>query len=152
VLLAMAASEERAARIKELKDARPDLTWDRISDFCDVRERSAIEWSRTGGITHENCVRLAELFDVDDEWLWSGRERPAGSGDLLSALTPSGRPQLDRIEALLADVVNRLARLEAATPTGAEELEAELGGAGRPPGQRDDDTEEAEPEGQAEGL
>ena len=61
--------------------------------------------------------------------------------------------QLDRIEALLADVVNRLARLEAATPTGAEDLEAELGsgGARRPPERRDDDTDEDGPEHQAEG-
>lgn len=86
MLLAMAASQERAERIRELKAERPDLTWDRIGDYVDVKERSAIEWSRTGGISHENCEKLAVLFEVDPEWLWSGRTRAAGTGDLMDAL------------------------------------------------------------------
>lgn len=61
--------------------------------------------------------------------------------------------QLDRIEALLVDLIDRVVRLEAAMPSGGDDLEAELesGDVGRPPARRDDDTEEDEPEDQAEG-
>lgn len=102
----MAASEERAERIRDLKAARPDLTWDRIADAIGVKERSAIEWSRTGGITYENCDKLAGLLEVDAEWLWSGRERNPGAGDLMGAL--SGTSQLDRIEARLNQLAEDL--------------------------------------------
>jgi len=113
----MAASEERAARIRTLKDSRPDLTWDRIAEYVDVKERSAIEWVRSGGITHDNCVLLAELFDVDSEWLWSGREVQEGAADLMASLGGNSPSQLDRIEAKVDAIEAKLDALLAVLPT-----------------------------------
>lgn len=121
VLVAMAASEDRAARIRELKDARPDLTWERIADYCGVKERSAIEWSRTGGITHENCMKLANLFDVPEEWLWSGREDIAGHVDLMSQFNPMPT-RLDYIEAKLNAIMQHLGIPQPSTGTVEEHV------------------------------
>lgn len=110
----MAASEERAARIRELKDSRPDLTWERIADYCGVKERSAIEWSRTGGITHENCMKLAGLFEVPEEWLWSGREAPGGTADLMTQFQPLPT-RLDYIEAKINAIMDHFGIPQPAT-------------------------------------
>lgn len=40
----MAADQERADRIRALKQGRPDLTWRRIADHVGVTERSATDW------------------------------------------------------------------------------------------------------------
>lgn len=72
VLLRMAADQERADRIRALKESRPDLTWRRIGDHVGVSERSAFEWGKKGGIEYENAKRLAELFDVDADYIWRG--------------------------------------------------------------------------------
>lgn len=72
VLLRMAADQERADRIRALKESRPDLTWRRIGDHVGVSERSAFEWGKKGGIEYENAVSLAELFEVDVDYIWRG--------------------------------------------------------------------------------
>lgn len=59
--------------------------------------------------------------------------------------------QLDRMEALLIELLERVENLEDAMPSGADGLEAELEDGGRPPSVRDDDSESDEPEDQAEG-
>jgi transcriptional regulator with XRE-family HTH domain len=99
VLLRMAQDDERAKRIRALKDNRPDLTWHDIAEKVGVSERSAIDWQKTGGISHDNCKKLAKVFGVDQDWLWSGRTESAP--DLMGALR-NDVSQLDRIEAELA--------------------------------------------------
>ena len=71
-LLRMAADQERADRIRALYESRPDLTWGRIAEHVGVKERSAWEWGRTGGIDYENVPALAELFEVDVDFIWRG--------------------------------------------------------------------------------
>lgn len=117
VLHRMAMDEARATRIRDLKDQRPDLTWAQIADAVGVTERSAIEWQKSGGISHPNSKKLAKLFGVDPDWLWSGAERGV-TPDLMGSLDQAS--QLDRIEAMLAEILSRL-------PEGgpAEVLEAE---------------------------
>lgn len=116
VLLRMALDEERAKRIRQLKEDRPDLTWAQIAEAVGVKERSAIDWQKTGGISYENCKKLAKLFKVDRDWLWAGTEQ--GTPDLMGAL--GDQTQLDRIEAKLDEL---LSRFPAMGP--AEILEAE---------------------------
>lgn len=108
VLLRMAADEDRAERIRELKERRPDLTWGRIASAIPVSERSTYDWRRTGAISHEHAIELARVFDVDPDWLWSGRDPDAPSPDLMGTL--SRATQLDRIEAKLDQLQATVAR------------------------------------------
>lgn len=109
VLARMASDQERAERVRELKDSRPDLTWGRIAEAVGVRERSAIEWQKTGGMDYGNAKKLAKLFDVSAEWLWSGIDR---SGDSIP-VTVTAETQLDRIELALDAIRTRLDALDA---------------------------------------
>jgi hypothetical protein len=68
----MAADQERADRIRALKQQRPDLTWRRIADYVGVAERSATDWQVKGGIEYANAQKLAKLFDVDVDYIWRG--------------------------------------------------------------------------------
>lgn len=119
VLLRMAFDQSRAERIHQLKQEHPELTWAQIAEKVGVTERSALDWQKTGGISHDNCKKLAKVFGVDPSWLWSGDERPAGTPDLLGALHGNG----DQL-AVLNDKLDRI--LEILEPLAAEQ---ELGGA-----------------------
>lgn len=68
----MAADQERADRIRALKKGRPDLTWRRIADYVGVTERSATDWQTKGGMEYANAEKLAELFEVDVDYIWRG--------------------------------------------------------------------------------
>lgn len=83
-----AARKRRAARIKELKEGEPDLTWKAIADHVGVEERAAKAWAATGGISYINAKRLAELFaGVDADFIMRGPPAP-----------DAPMTQLDRIE------------------------------------------------------
>ncbi len=90
LLLRMAADRERAERIRQLKNAHPELRWQAIADHVGVTLRAAQAWAQKGEIAYDNAKRLADLFDgVDVDYIMRGR-----------ALPPSGT-QLDRIESML---------------------------------------------------
>ncbi len=101
VLRRMAIEAERAERIADLKERRPDLTWRQIGDAVGVAERSAIAWQRTGGIDYNNAKKLAKVFGVTVEWLWSG----VGAQPVVE---PEAEGQLDRIERKLDEVLKKL--------------------------------------------
>ncbi len=46
-----------------------------IAEFVGVGERAVANWIAGGGITYDNAKAVAELFDVDPQWLWAGREK-----------------------------------------------------------------------------
>lgn len=91
----MAADQERAERIRALKQERPDLTWRRIAEHVGVTERSATDWQKKGGIEYENAVKLAALFQVDVDYIWRGEQ---------TAPDPFSRPTEDRVQELLENV------------------------------------------------
>lgn len=93
----MAADQDRAARIKQLKDSRPDLTWQAIADFVGVTMRAAQAWAEKGEIAYGNAEKLAELFEVD---VTSITRAPQTSPDLMTALTTPGdlAQRLDQID------------------------------------------------------
>lgn len=101
VLLQMAADQDRAERIQALKQARPDLTWRAIADHVGVSERAAANWKNGGGIEYDNAKKLAEIFEVDVDYIWRGNEPEAPSPF-------AGRDELadrlDRIESQLAEL------------------------------------------------
>lgn len=94
VLLRMAADEERAERIRQLKTDHPGVTWASIAEAIGVKERSAVEWARTGGISYENAKRLAAHFSVDVDWLWRGGQPP--TPDLIAGM--NGKARIDDLE------------------------------------------------------
>lgn len=117
VLLRMALDHGRAERIHDQKQQHPELTWREIADKIGVSERSALDWQATGGISHANCKKLAQVFGVDPDWLWSGTDH--GTGDLMGALSAAGAGpgQLDRIEAKLDQLLGLLSGAEPADLT-----------------------------------
>jgi hypothetical protein len=90
----MAADEARAQRVRQLKNEHPELTWATIAERIGVKERSAVQWARTGGMEYANARKFAELMGVSADWLWRGEHPP----------TPGDETQLDRIEVMLAQV------------------------------------------------
>ena len=115
----MAADQERADRIRALKQERPDLTWRRIADHVGVTERSATDWQRKGGMEYDNAKKLAELFEVDVDYIWRGTQSDtpspfAGQDDLAD--------RLDAIEQALAEARSERGRIEEAVSTQAAAL------------------------------
>lgn len=72
VLLRMAADQERADRIRQIKQDNPGLKWRHIADHVGVELRSAQMWQETGAISYENAKKLAELVDVSVDWIMRG--------------------------------------------------------------------------------
>jgi hypothetical protein len=101
----MAADQERADRIRALKKEHPETTWDAIGDYVGVSTRAAQAWQETGGITYENAKKLAELWDEDLGYIMRGVR--ADTPDLIGSLN-GDRPQLDRIEAKLDELLSLL--------------------------------------------
>lgn len=81
----MAADQDRASRIRELKEDHPELTWQAIADHVGVSMRAAQAWAEKGEIAYANAKKLAELFDdVDVDYIMRG---PRGSADLMGSLS-----------------------------------------------------------------
>jgi hypothetical protein len=112
----MAADQERADRIRALKQDRPDLTWRRIADHVGVTERSATDWQSKGGISYENAGKLAALFEVDVDYIWRGPSQADRAPSPFAAQDMQGDLAgiLERIEAQLDEQNEVLDRIEKA--------------------------------------
>lgn len=105
-LMDQAQAAEISARARSLKDASRETNRS-IADYCGVTERSVAGWLSPSGpkpMTYDNAAKYAELFNVDVDWLWRGREK-GPAPDVLAAL--SG--ETDR----LARIEEALERMEA---------------------------------------
>lgn len=97
---------EIGERIRELRN-NSEETNGSVADYCNVRERTVAGWVAGEGISYKNAKRVAELFQVDIDWLWRGRR--SSPLDALSA--PVSQAELDErlgwiesaLEALLSD-------------------------------------------------
>ena len=104
-LLHMAQDEARAARIKELKESRPELTWEDIAHACGVTTRGAQAWSATGSIRFDNARKLADLFGVTVEYIWSGKQHH-DTPDLLGTLAAdSAVGRLQKLERMMTEFI-----------------------------------------------
>ena len=86
-----------------------------IADYCEVGERTVAGWVAGDGISYKNAKKVAELFQVDIDWLWRGREKPSGSPlDALSEQASGARiSQLEKaVGDVLANQVQILEQLE----------------------------------------
>ena len=69
---------EIGERIRSLREASPHTNAS-IAEHVGVGERAVANWMSGGtGIQWENAKKVAELFDVDVNWLWTGEEHHAG--------------------------------------------------------------------------
>lgn len=96
LLMEVQQRHEIGQRIKELRNASPQTNRS-IADHVGVGERAVAQWIAGGGIAWENAKKVADLFEVDVQWLWSGRDKDA-TPDLFGHLNGSSKEQLDRIE------------------------------------------------------
>lgn len=117
VLLRMAADQERADRIRALKQDRPDLTWRRIADHVGVSERAATDWQKKGGIEYDNAKKLAAIFKVDVDYIWRGDPQqapdmfpPADADERMATMEARLMEQAEIIRGLLEQQNGLLAR------------------------------------------
>lgn len=101
---------EIGERIRQLRNASP-YTNRSIADYVGVGERAVAAWAGgETGMTWENAKKLAELFEVDVHWLWSGRAKP-DAPDLVAQLNGSSADRLARMEQTLEELVAEVRRL-----------------------------------------
>lgn len=112
LLLRMAADEERAARIRQLKKDNPGLKWQQIADHVGVTQRAAQSWQEKGEISYANAKKLAQLFDVTPDYILRGVEITQ-TPPLLEQFAGNGN-HLERIADALASIDERLENLECA--------------------------------------
>jgi hypothetical protein len=120
VLLRMAENEERAARIADLKERQPLLTWKKIADKVGVSERSTHAWRKTGAISPENAAVLAEIFEVDFDYLWFGPKPGTPEMFVDRRNTPKSPVSVDRLD---GELEQRIAAIEGTLAGMAFELE-----------------------------
>lgn len=105
--------EEIAERLRALRNGSKESN-DSIAAYVGVRGRSVAGWMRAEhGPTYEHIVKVAELFDVDVTWLWTGREK-GETPDLMGQLNGSLSEKLDRIEDLAQRILDAVAPIAAA--------------------------------------
>lgn len=99
---------EIGQRIKDLRNGSPQSNRS-IADYVGVGERAVAQWIAGGGIAWENAKKVAELFDVDVQWIWTGREK-GPTPEVLEALSGDSE-RLARIEEELVEMRIDLAEL-----------------------------------------
>lgn len=76
---------EIGGRLRELRENSPETNRS-IGDYVGVAERTVAEWaSGRQGMSYDHALKVAELFEVEIDWLWRGRE--PGEKDLMGALS-----------------------------------------------------------------
>lgn len=101
------AKIELGQRIRDLREASPHTNRS-IADAVGVSERAVTGWISGRGASWENVEAVAELFRVDPNWLWSGRE----SGETPD-LAGGSTERFDRLEEQIADLQQQLADMAA---------------------------------------
>lgn len=117
-LMDQAQIAEISQRVRGLKEASRETNRS-IGDYCGVTERTVAGWlspREPKPMTWEHAEKVSELFQVDVDWLWRGREK-GPTPDMLAALNGSSQEQLDRIESKVDQILTnwdaRWALLEA---------------------------------------
>lgn len=108
---------EIGQRIRDLREASPHTNRS-IAEEVGVSERAVTGWISGRGIAWDHVVAVAELFDVDRNWLWSGRHK-GDTPDLMGDLSaPVSSADLARVEQNLlgkiAELAGEVAKVQAA--------------------------------------
>lgn len=99
---------EIGARIRELRVDSP-YTQQAVADRVGVTLRALQKWEQGRGITYENVERVANVFDVDVDYVLKGVAKPAPN--LIGGMNPEPN-RLNVIEQLLREILSRLDVLE----------------------------------------
>lgn len=106
---------EIGERIRRLREESP-YKQQAVADKLGIGLRAYQKLEEVGTTRWERCEELAEIFEVDPYWIWTGHEKGAAP-DIMGTL--NGDDRLGRIEKKLDDVLARLdlfeARLHAAS-------------------------------------
>lgn len=120
-LLLMRMEEEQrreiGERITQLRERSP-FTQPDVAGKLGIGLRAYQKLERTGTTKYERCEELAKIHaewtrdstdwqHVSADWIWDGRMPRSEAPDLMGSLNGE-RTQLDRIEALLLDIRERL--------------------------------------------
>lgn len=106
---------EISVRLKELRNNSAETNRS-IAEAAGVGERSVANWmSAETGLKYENAVAVAALFDVDVNWLWTGRPAreqgptpdPFARPDPTLAALERIEARLDELEAGQAEMARR---------------------------------------------
>lgn len=111
---------EIAHRITQLRERSP-FTQPAVAAKLGIGLRAYQKLERVGTTKYERCEELAEIHaewardsadwgHVSADWIWDGRIPRGAAPDLLGELNGE-RTQLDRIEALLLDLRDRVTEL-----------------------------------------
>lgn len=97
---------EIGERIRTLREASPHTNAS-IAEHVGVGERAVANWMSGGtGIQWENAKKVAELFDVDVNWLWTGQEhRPGPTPDPFSPKQIANDDLAQQIELQLREIL-----------------------------------------------
>ncbi len=98
-----AARAARAERIKRLRE-ESRYTQPNIAEFVGVSLRAYQRWEEGGGIEWEHLEKLAELHDVDPQWIHRGREKGATPDPFASESAEAVEALREEIAALRSEL------------------------------------------------
>lgn len=103
--LAMKDDQKRqiGGRIRDLRE-NSRYTNETLAQAAGVSARAVGKWIEGKGISRDSAEKVAEIFDVDPDWLWSGRERGPAPDPFASAQPSDVR--LGRLEKAVGDVLS----------------------------------------------
>jgi hypothetical protein len=120
VLLRMAEDQERADRLRALKDEYPSVTWRQLAEHVGVAERSVLNWAAGKGMDYDHAVKAAEFFrglgaDIPDDYVWRGHRADTpdpfsaveGASARLAALEGMVKQLLQDRETLQAEIAEQ---------------------------------------------
>lgn len=110
VALDEAAKAERAGRIRQLREESP-YTQPALADKVGVTLRAYQRWEEGGGIEWEHLEKLAEIHDVDVQWIHRGREQGPAPDPFATSRSPS--EQFGLVLQNQAEILARIIRIEA---------------------------------------
>lgn len=109
---------EIGQRIKQLRDDSAETNRS-IAAYTGKSTEAVRNWIQGKGILYDNAEKVAELFEVDIDWLWRGREKEDTPDPFGGAV-------------LSAEDVERLKRIEEKLDRLLEERDEDEGGAPLP--------------------
>jgi hypothetical protein len=143
VLLRMAEDQERADRLRALKDEYPSVTWRQLAEHVGVRERSVLNWAAGKGMDYDHAVKVAEFFrelgaDLADDYIWRGLRADTPTP---FAVPDETAARLAALEGMMKDLLHdqqRILRILSALPATTAEAIGRLGPEGGQLPSRDD--------------
>lgn len=108
-----AARAARAERIKQLRE-ESRYTQPHIAEFVGVSLRAYQRWEEGGGIEWEHLEKLAELHEVDPQWIHRGSEKGPAPDPFASESAATADELLAEIRSLRLELLAEIAKVHTA--------------------------------------